>query len=112
MSAKQVEDVPEYTSGSGKPDALISENEARLWLLSAVERRSGNHAVRFDEESQRWVRASGAITTRPMKPCGHCGRSFEYERSTARWCSDLCRKRSTKARHVPANAARPTTRTG
>jgi hypothetical protein len=36
------------------------------------------------------------------KLCGDCGRPFEAKRATARYCSDLCRKR---AQRRPAAAA-------
>ena len=39
-----------------------------------------------------------------QRSCGSCGRSYESERATSKFCGDTCRKRSQRGHVAPATA--------
>lgn len=41
------------------------------------------------------------------KSCADCGRPFEAKRQSAKYCSDLCRKRAQRRRAAPSAEGRP-----
>jgi hypothetical protein len=46
------------------------------------------------------------------KSCADCGRSFEAKRLSAKYCSDLCRKRAQRRKSPPPAEVRPPAGTG
>lgn len=80
------EPVYQFANPNGRPDKYITENEARLWLLSKADRASGGH-VQYDAEAERWVVVGVKNAPVNKAACAHCGVVFVAKRATARFCT-------------------------
>lgn len=90
---------PDYTNPNGIPDYLITEKEARLWLLSQSERAAGLQ-VEFDRETMRWQRAGAAALPAQTKLCDVCRKIFTPSRMSALYCSTACKQKAVRRRGV------------
>ena len=105
MKSAEPHPVDEFVNPNGIPDRLVGEVEARLWLLSQDDRRHGGE-VGFDETTERWT-VVGAVLQAMKVLCVMCGKSFKAVRTTAKYCSEACKKRGHRA-ECPAKKLRPT----